>query len=87
MTAEILGISGSPVKNSNTDRLVKTVLDASGLKSEFVKLSDMNVRPCMACKKWVQDNVCKVNDDFPGLGEKIKKQGAYYRSLHAVWPD
>jgi len=73
MTVEILGISGSPVKKSNTDRLVKAVLDASGLKSEFVKLSDKNVRPCMACKKCVPDNICKVNDDFPELGEKIKK--------------
>ena len=31
MNAEVLGISGSPIKNSNTDRLVKTVLDATGL--------------------------------------------------------
>jgi multimeric flavodoxin WrbA len=45
MSIEVLGISGSPVKNSNTDRLVKAVMDASGLKSEFVKLSLIDVRP------------------------------------------
>jgi len=39
VTIEILGISGSPIKNSNTDRLVKALLDATGLESEFVKLS------------------------------------------------
>ncbi len=76
MTIEILGISGSPVENSNTDRLVKAVLDATGLESEFVKLSDINVRPCLACKQCVQDNVCKVRDDFPELAEKIKKAKA-----------
>ena len=72
MTTDIIGISGSPVKNSNTDRLVKTILDASGLTSEFVKLSKMSVKPCMACKGCVQDNICKVKDDFPELAEKIK---------------
>jgi multimeric flavodoxin WrbA len=73
MTIEILGISGSPIKNSNTDRLVKAMMDATGLESEFVKLSNINVRPCLACKKCVPDNVCKVKDDFPDLAEKIKK--------------
>ena len=76
MSIEVLGISGSPVKNSNTDRLVKAVMDASGLKSEFVKLSLIDVRPCLACKKCVPDNVCKVKDDFPELAEKIKKAKA-----------
>jgi hypothetical protein len=51
-------------------------LDATGLKSEFVKLSKINVRPCLACKKCVPDNVCKVRDDFPELAEKIKKAKA-----------
>jgi multimeric flavodoxin WrbA len=73
MAIEILGISGSPIKNSNTDRLVKAMMDATGLESEFVKLSNINVRPCLACKKCVPDNVCKVKDDFPDLAEKIKK--------------
>ncbi len=76
MSIEILGISGSPVKNSNTDRLVKAVMDATGLESEFVKLSLIDVRPCLACKKCVPDNVCKVKDDFPELAEKIKKAKA-----------
>ena len=76
MNAEVLGVSGSPIKNSNTDRLVKTVLDATGLESEFVKLSKINVRPCLACKKCVSDNVCKVRDDYPELAEKIKKAKA-----------
>jgi multimeric flavodoxin WrbA len=76
MTIQVLGISGSPIKNSNTDRLVKTVLAASGLESEFVKLSSINVRPCRACKKCVKDNICKVKDDFPALAEKVKQAGA-----------
>ena len=73
MTIKVLGISGSPIKNSNTDRLVKTILDATLIESEFVKLSKINVKPCFACKKCVPDNICKVKDDFQELSEEIKK--------------
>ncbi len=76
MNIDVLGISGSPIKNSNTDRLVKTILDATENESEFVKLSKINVRPCFACKKCVPDNICKMKDDFQELAEKIKKAKA-----------
>jgi len=76
MSIEVLGISGSPIENSNTDRLVRAVLDATGLEFEFVKLSRINIRPCLACKQCVPDNICKVKDDFPELAEKIKKTRA-----------
>jgi len=52
------------------------MLDATELESEFVKLSRINVRPCLACKRCVRDNVCKVDDDFPELSEKIKQTRA-----------
>jgi multimeric flavodoxin WrbA len=76
MYPQILGISGSPIKNSNTDRLVQAVLDASGLTTEFVKLSRINVRPCIACLKCKEDNICKVKDDFPELAKKVRHAGA-----------
>ena len=76
MAIDIIGISGSPVRNSNTDRLVRAVLEASGLETEFVKLSNINVAPCRACKRCVEDNICKVKDDFPALAEKVKSARA-----------
>lgn len=76
MSAQILGISGSPIKNSNTDRVVKEVLTASGLQTEFVKLSQLNVRPCIACLGCKSDNLCKVKDDFPALAAKVRRAGA-----------
>lgn len=76
MYPQVLGVSGSPIKNSNTDRLVKAVLEASELNSEFVKLSRLKVRPCIACLGCKEDNVCKVKDDFPDLAEKVRRAGA-----------
>jgi len=90
MNPVVLGVSGSPIKNSNTDRLVRAILDATGQPYEFVKLSRINVRPCIACKLCVPDNICKVKDDFPALAEKIKTAralviGAYtpYKQIDA----
>jgi multimeric flavodoxin WrbA len=76
MSAQVIGISGSPIRNSNTDRLIKGVLDATGLHTEFVKLRDLNVRPCIACLGCKSDNICKVKDDFPGLADKVRSAGA-----------
>jgi hypothetical protein len=41
MHLQIIGSSGSPIKNSNTDRLIQTVLESSNLSSELVKLSEI----------------------------------------------
>ena len=72
MAVEIIGISGSPVPDSNTDRMVQAILKESCLESVFVKLSKVTIRPCFACKQCASDNICKMKDDFPPLAEKIK---------------
>ncbi len=72
MNAQVLGISGSPITNSNTDRLVKAVLGTSGLNTELVKLSELNVRGCVGCLRCAGDNLCKQMDDFSGLGPKVR---------------
>ncbi len=76
MQPQVIGISGSPIKNSNTDRLVQAVLESSGLKSEFVKLSKINVRPCIACLGCKKDNICTPKDDFQELADKVRHAGA-----------
>lgn len=72
----VLGISGSPVKNSNTDRLVKTVLEATGLDYEFIKLSEYDIHPCRACLGCTVDNTCKQQDDWRIIESKIKECAA-----------
>lgn len=77
MSATILGISGSPVRNSNTDRAVQRVLEASGLESDFVKLSTCKLEPCRACLGCVKNNTCVVKDDGPALAEKFQAASAF----------
>ena len=66
MNSTILDFSGSPVKNSNTNRLVRAVL------------SRLKVKPCIACLGCTEDNICKVKDNFSDHAEKVKKASAIF---------
>lgn len=76
MHTQVIGISGSPIKNSNTDRVIQSVLANTNLKTEFVKLSNLKVQPCIACLGCTKDNICKVSDDFQELAGKVKTADA-----------
>ena len=73
---KILGISGSPIADSNTDRAVKAVLTASGIDHEFHKLSEYTVSPCNACLGCVKTNRCVIKDDGNFFVELVKEADA-----------
>ena len=73
---KIIGVSGSPIKNSNTDRAVQALLAATGFETEFVKLSDLSYEPCRACLGCVTTNVCVIKDDATPLAQRIKDADA-----------
>jgi multimeric flavodoxin WrbA len=76
-TMKVLGISGSPIYNSNTDRALKASLEATGLETEFVKLVDYKITPCRACIGCVDTNRCvNTRDDGIMLAEKAKAADA-----------
>jgi len=71
---KVLGVSGSPITNSNTDRALKIVLESTGArKTELIKLSDHTVAPCNACLGCVTTNRCIIKDDGVRLAEKAYK--------------
>jgi multimeric flavodoxin WrbA len=76
MAMKILGISGSPIKNSNTDRALQIALAATGHKTEFIKLSDYTVASCNACLGCKDTNKCVIKDDGVMLAEKAYKANA-----------
>lgn len=73
---KVLGVSGSPIPNGNTDRALKTALDATGLETEFIKLVKYDIKPCIACLKCVETNACVFEDDGNLLAEKAKEADA-----------
>jgi multimeric flavodoxin WrbA len=77
MDPVVLGISGSPIPNSNTDRAVQHILKATGLSWEFIKLSDLNMQPCRGCLGCVENNQCVIHDDAQPLAEKFRRAKAF----------
>jgi multimeric flavodoxin WrbA len=73
----VLGISGSPRQGSTTDQLVKEVLQAVDVSTEFVSLAELSIKPCTACLGCVEDNTCVLSDDMAELREKIVAADAY----------
>ena len=73
---KVLGVSGSPIPDSNTDRAVKAVLDATGHETEFIKLSEYTIAPCKACLGCLKTNRCAIEDDGTILAEKVKETDA-----------
>ncbi len=73
---KVLGVSGSPIPDSNTDRAVKAVLEATGCQTEFIKLSDYTVEPCRGCLGCIETNRCVIEDDGIMLALKAKEADA-----------
>lgn len=73
---KVIGVSGSPIRNSNTDRAVQALLEATGLETEFIKLSKLTVAPCKACLGCLESNRCVIKDDGIQLAEKVKEADA-----------
>ena len=59
---KVLGISGSPRKNQATDQLVREVLNATGMETEFVSLAGKRIGPCIACLGCVSCPASKEKD-------------------------
>ena len=73
---KVLGVSGSPIKNSNTDRALRLALESTGLETEFIKLKDYTIAPCQACLGCIKTNRCVIDDDGIMLAEKAKEADA-----------
>jgi len=78
---KILGISGSPIKDGNCDRLIKEALrmakEYEGVGVEFVTMADKNISACQHCQWCIENRApCKIEDDLPEiLGKMIEADG------------
>ncbi len=88
---KVLGISGSPRKSETTAGLVRTILDATGLETELISLHGKKINGCICCLGCVEDNVCKVQDDYIPLMHKVLEADAivigaanYFGRLNAL---
>ena len=90
---KILGISGSSRDESisGTYRLVKIVLDNTGIDYELISLKGKKISGCISCLKCAKDNICSIKDDMYDMRDKIIEADAYvigapnfYSTLNAI---
>ena len=76
---KILAVSGSPriEKRSSTLKLVKAVAENTGCEYDLVSLAGKKILGCIGCLGCADDNICKLQDDFIPLREKIVDADAY----------
>jgi multimeric flavodoxin WrbA len=68
----VLGICGSARKKGNTAALLREALNAAGMESELVFLSDLTIGFCTGCLSCVKNKgVCIKDDDMQGLLDKM----------------
>ena len=61
MGLKVLGVSGSPRKNGNTDVLLECFSEgiaSTGVQTETVFLRDYLIQPCTACENCRKDETC-----------------------------
>lgn len=75
----VLGISGSPRKNGNTELLMREVLKAAeteGCKTELFCISERQVSPCDACYTCFETGCCRIQDDMQDLYDMLDRADA-----------
>jgi len=71
---KVLGIMGSPRKQSNTDILLDKALEGAseeGAEVEKVQVSKLKVSPCLEIYACLKDGDCAIKDDMQSLYKKF----------------
>ena len=75
---KLIGFSSGGVGHEgNVGRIVKAIMDKSGLEAEFVKLTDLTYSGCKGCVQLCAvPQVCRLQDDLFPYYQKIKEADA-----------
>lgn len=76
---KILGISASPVKGGNNDKLIEKVLGIAksrGFEVDSVLISSSKIAPCTACGICRDEEMCPIDDDMQHAYQKLKEADA-----------
>jgi multimeric flavodoxin WrbA len=74
MSIKVLGISTSPRLKGNSDLLLRQALagtEDAGAETEYIRLRDLNIAPCIECNSCYKKGTCVVEDDYQMLSSKM----------------
>jgi multimeric flavodoxin WrbA len=84
----VLGIVGSPRRNSNTEILVDEVLSGSakaGAQIGKIVLDELNIQPCRACDRCRESQSCAQEDDMAFLLELMNQSQVWILGTPIYW--
>ncbi|MBW1636276.1 MAG: flavodoxin family protein [Deltaproteobacteria bacterium] len=67
---KVVVLLGSPRKNGNSEIVVKAVvtpIEKSGGTVEYIRLNDLNLRPCQGCGGCDKSGKCVLDDDMESV--------------------
>jgi multimeric flavodoxin WrbA len=69
---KILAICGGMRQDSNTNKLVKKVAEATGLDYEIADFGKLEIKPCTGCSEcMMNEGACPIQDDMQALYGKL----------------
>ncbi len=71
---KMLVVLGSPRKNGNSETLAKKVaegIEKGGGEVDYIRLNDLNIRPCQGCGGCEKTGDCVLKDDLTPLFEVV----------------
>jgi multimeric flavodoxin WrbA len=74
MALKVIGISASPRLNGNSDLLLRQALagaESVGAQTEYLRLSDFKIAPCIECNSCYKTGRCVVKDDYHIISAKM----------------
>ncbi|MGB3855160.1 MAG: flavodoxin family protein [Methanosarcina flavescens] len=72
---KILGISGSPRKGQNCEKMIEAVIKVAkerGFETDTVFISNLEIGPCKACGASREKDSCIIDDDMEEVYEKMR---------------
>jgi len=71
---KVLGISASPRLKGNSDLLLREALagaESTGADTEYLRLCDFDVAPCVECNACYKTGRCRIQDDYQQISAKM----------------
>jgi multimeric flavodoxin WrbA len=74
---KILAICGGMRPDSNTNKLVKKVAEATGFEYDVADFGMLNIQPCTGCSAcMMNEGQCPIDDDMQGIYTKLLEADA-----------
>lgn len=86
----ILGLSGSPRRDGNTDLVVREALrllgERTGAATEFVRVAEQHIEPCRGCRACMELGHCAIqDDDFEALMARLFAADLFVLGAPVYW--